>query len=118
MSSEGGMASAGLNASQIAQAKAALADARAAALALKKNASLSVDEGGGGGGGGGSSGRDKKDSANSYSFGGPSRRGKPNLSGMTKNFGGEKIGVSGDDIFEMITRRYKSQDASNLFIRN
>ena len=117
MSGDSGMSSAGLSAAQIKEAKAALADARTAALARAKNA-MAADEGGGGGGGSGASGRSRDGGTVNYSFGGPKRKVVPNLSGMTKNFGGEKIGVSGDDIFEMMTRRYKQEDASLMFIRN
>ncbi len=42
-------------------------------------------------------------------------RAKPKISGLTKKLGSDTIGVSGDDIFEMVTRRYKARDQENQF---
>jgi hypothetical protein len=42
---------------------------------------------------------------------------EPSVAGMSKKFGGENIGVSGDNIFQMVNRRYKSQDERNGFLR-
>lgn len=45
-------------------------------------------------------------------------RAKPKLSGLTKKLGDDTIGVSGDDIFEMVTRRYKARDQENHFLKD
>jgi hypothetical protein len=84
-------------------------------------AKLSAEGGGGGGrgpasdfGGGGGAG----------GFGGWGKdpfgknRPKPKLSGLTKKLGDDTIGVSGDDIFEMVTRRYKARDQGNHFLKD
>jgi hypothetical protein len=107
---------AGFSAAQIAAGQASLADAQAQAKAKSKSilASLSAD-GGGGAGRGGSGG-----ASVAIDFGKLKKaaRAKPSLAGMSKNLGGDKIGVAGDNIFEMVTRRYKARDADNNFFRN
>lgn len=45
-------------------------------------------------------------------------RAKPKISGLTKKLGSDTIGVSGDDIFEMVTRRYKARDQENQFLKD
>lgn len=45
-------------------------------------------------------------------------RAKPKISGLTKKLGNDTIGVSGDDIFEMVTRRYKARDQENHFLKD
>jgi hypothetical protein len=38
------------------------------------------------------------------------------VAGMSKKYGSDNIGVAGDNIFEMITRRYKAYDERKSFI--
>lgn len=45
-------------------------------------------------------------------------RAKANVSGLTKKLGDDTIGVSGDNIFEMVTRRYKARDQVNQFLKD
>ncbi len=42
---------------------------------------------------------------------------KASLAGLSKKLGSENIGVKGDDIFEMVNRRYQAQDKQNAFLR-
>lgn len=37
------------------------------------------------------------------------------IAGLTKNFNGERIGVSAENIFNMMTRRYKTKEKQNSF---
>lgn len=74
---------------------------------------------GGGGAGGGLSSGGGGGGAGGYSYNAnPKARAKPKLSGLTKKLGDDTIGVSGDDIFEMITRRYKARDDGGNFIKD
>ncbi len=43
--------------------------------------------------------------------------GKASVAGLSKKLGNENIGVKGDNIFEMVNRRYRSQDQQNAFLR-
>lgn len=79
--------------------------------------------GGGGGGGslsaGGGDGGGGALGANAYrmpKLGEP--RAKPKLSGLTKKHGEDSIGVSADNIFEMVTRRYMSRDKDGNFLKD
>lgn len=107
---DAGMKSAGLSDQQIAMGKTALADALAKMGSKGKEL---ADNGFGGGGGGGYSPSISADPKSSGK-GAPGK--KPKVTGLTKNFHGEKIGVAADDIFEMISRRYKAQEAANTFL--
>jgi len=40
------------------------------------------------------------------------------VAGMQKNYNGEPIGVSGDSIFKMMTRRYKTKESQNNFLED
>ena len=119
----GGLAALGLTGAEANMANdmgkkyAAQANAKYAAMAAK----LGVEGGGGGagrspaddGGGGAGSGRignfiDPRNKA----------RAKTNVSGLTRKLGDDTIGVSGDNIFEMVTRRYKARDQSNNFLKD
>jgi hypothetical protein len=120
---EGALASAGFSESDIQSGRAAMAAALAKANDKMRAVQMTAEGGGGGGGGSGrsvaddgSGGRGKGHGGN-FNFGQKKDPKKPNLSGMSKNFGSDKIGVAGDDIFEMITRRYKARDAADNFIR-
>lgn len=118
-----GMQSNGFSADEINAAQAALAEAQEKAAKFSPVSGSEVADygltGGDGGGGGYSSGGGASSSAKyvvrNRSAG---KREAPSLSGMSKNFGTDKIGVSADHIFEMITRRYKAKEASNTFLSN
>ena len=94
---------------------AKLADAKATAASKFKLASL--DAGGDGGGGGGYVPSARAETNFVFDMGRKTSA-APKVSGMTKNFGGERIGVAGDDIFQMITRQYRSQDNADGFFRH
>lgn len=111
MATDSGGKSAGLNDAQIAAGKAALAQAQAKVGGSRFN--TEGDETTGGGGGSRSSGS----MAPLFKISGRTRA-KTSLSGMTKNLGGDKIGVAADDIFDMISRRYKAKDAAETFLKN
>lgn len=85
-----------------------------AALAGRDPASMGAAAGGGGGG------RETAgfDPYAALRAANQRNRAKPKLSGLTKKLGDDTIGVSGDDIFEMITRRYKARDEANEFLKN
>lgn len=60
--------------------------------------------GGAAGAGGGADGKNKV------------TRGLADVSGLTKNFNGQLIGVAADSIFAMMTRRYVLKDKQNFFL--
>jgi hypothetical protein len=69
-----------------------------------------------GGGGGGASSRPYVGTEDSKPASGDGGMGTRSLAGMKKNIGGESIGVSVDNIFEMIKRRYKTmRDAKSFY---
>lgn len=113
-----GMSAAGFSEGQIRDAQAKIADAQAKISAKLKGVIDGGGDGGGGGGGNGLGGSHGGGGNLVYHIGGVRKKVDPNVSGMTKNFGGDKIGVAGDDIFEMITRRYKVNDQANTFFKN
>jgi hypothetical protein len=114
-----GMSAAGFSEGQIQDALGKMAEVQGKIAAKLKSGVLDGGGEGGGGGGAGSLTNSSGGSGSSYVFRmGGKKAGAPNVSGMTKNFGDAKIGVAGDDIFEMITRRYKSQDQGNGFFKN
>ncbi len=97
---------------------AAAANAKYGAMLAKMNA----DGGGGGGlaslgpaadGSGGSGG-------GGYSWNDPRNkpRAKAKVAGLTRKLGDDTIGVAGDDIFEMVTRRYKARDENGNFLKD
>lgn len=96
------------------------------AQAQAKYAGMIAKMGAEGGGGGGSAGRGPaSDGAGGGGMNGwnpndpfGKNRAKPKISGLTKKLGDDTIGVSGDDIFEMITRRYKARDQVNQFLKD
>ncbi len=45
------------------------------------------------------------------------KSGKASVAGLSKKLGSENIGVKGDNIFEMVNRRYQSQHKQNAFLR-
>lgn len=64
---------------------------------------------GSGGKGGANSSKNFKDALNA------SKR-KPSSAGLTRNFNGDLIGASGDDIFLMMNRRYRLKNEQDSFI--
>jgi hypothetical protein len=104
---DSGMKSAGFTDGQIGQAKALIAEVKDKADRSKSKELSGTGMGGGGGGGGGyASAPPPAASAEK------SRGSGASLSGLSKNLGNDKIGVSGDDIFEMISRRYRVHQES------
>lgn len=123
-SSAGDLSAAGFSQSEIdaglAAAKAAQSKFADKIQAMK--VAGSGEGGGGGGGGGGSAGGSGSSGGPDYAAmmrkmnGGDARK-KGSVAGMSKKLGADNIGVAGDDIFEMITRRYKARDSSNAFFK-
>ena len=116
-----GMLAMGLTASEAAQAEAA--GKNFAAQAAKKYASLSADGGGGGGSRGpaADAGAGGAGAFNMNGWGNDPRnkkRAPAKVSGLTRKLGDDTIGVSGDNIFEMVTRRYKARDENGNFIKD
>lgn len=116
------MAAMGLTPSEIGEAMTVsekLAKQQAAKFAQMKQL---PDAGAGGGGGGRSAASVPNDGAGGGFQWGEMRnrnaRPKANLSGLTKKLGDDTIGVSGDDIFEMVTRRYQARDKENNFLKD
>lgn len=87
---------------------------------------LAGEESSSGGGGGSGSGSGSASSAASGGEAYGARTGSAaglgldrdpaQLAGMQKNYNGEPIGVAGDSIFKMMTRRYKTKEAQDSFI--
>lgn len=122
--SEKGLLGMGLSPAEAAQA-AALGKKFASQVADKYGqGKLGAD--GGGGGGRGPAASAAGDGSGGDGMGGMGRfldprmrnRPKAKVSGLTKKLGDDTIGVSGDDIFEMITRRYKARDQENQFLKD
>jgi hypothetical protein len=119
LGSESAMKAAGFSGSDISGAQNALKNVPAAISALKASA-MTNDVGGGGGGlgSGGGGGGGGSGSGGSFAGFGKAAKGQDiSLSGMSKKLGNDNIGVAGDDIFEMITRRYKARDKVDAFIK-
>jgi hypothetical protein len=84
--------------------------------------SVSSEESSSGGGGG--SGSASAASNGEAPYGSPAGRSAglgidrdpAQVAGMQKNYNGEPIGVAGDSIFKMMTRRYKTKEAQSSFI--
>lgn len=109
------------------EAAAAMADSRAVAKKLnekfKQMSQLAMSGSGGGGGRGiaaeGGGGGDPFAGFDPYGRDRNARnRKKAQVSGLTKKLGSDTIGVAGDDIFEMVTRRYKARDEKNDFLKD
>lgn len=108
------LSAAGFSDSQIAQVLA-LNDKLNKAVSDKLGAltaSNGYDEAGGGGGAG-AAGSAKSSSLMVAAL--KLDRNPANVAGMQKNFNGEPIGVSGDNIFDMMTRRYKTKERQSAF---
>ncbi len=123
--SESDMLAMGMTAAEAAQA--ANMGKQFAAKQAEKFKQMSQLAGAGGGGGGrglasdGGAGGEGGYGAGFDPWGRDPRnrnRVKPKISGLTKKLGNDTIGVSGDDIFEMVTRRYKARDQENHFLKD
>ncbi len=119
--SQSSFAAAGFSPDQIAQAMA-MADKinKSAAEKVKLGAMTGAngyEEGGGGSGSTVVSSEDPALAAQGVTGLGQKKEREPaDVSGMTKNFNGEPIGVAADSIFVMMTRRYQVKDTQNAFI--
>ena len=82
------------------------------------------EESSGGGGSGGSGSSGAGGDAAGYGVAGAGAHGAglgidrdpAQIAGMQKNYNGEPIGVSGDSIFKMMTRRYKVKESQSTFL--
>lgn len=119
-----GLMAMGLSASEAAQADAA--GKKYAAANASKFANMAKLGADGGGGGGGAAGRGPADDGSggagrfSFNMNDPrnKKRAPAKVSGLTRKLGDDTIGVSGDNIFEMVTRRYKARDQVNNFLKD
>lgn len=119
-----GLMAMGLSASEAAQADAA--GKKFAAANASKFANMAKLAADGGGGGGGAAGRGPADDGTggagrfNFNLNDPrnKKRAAAKVSGLTRKLGDDTIGVSGDNIFEMITRRYKARDQVNNFLKD
>jgi hypothetical protein len=78
-------------------------------------------DGGGGGGGRAPAGDGGGGGAyGGFKWGDPRNkaRAKAKVAGLTRKLGDDTIGVAGDDIFEMVTRRYKARDQNGNFLKD
>lgn len=120
------MKKAGMTDGDIAGIQDAMDEGSRLASAYKsKVGSLTNDQGGGGGGGLGSGGGDGVGSSgrgggDAYGLrrGGAGNGKDKGVAGMSKKLGNDNIGVSGDDIFDMISRRYQARDKVDNFLKN
>jgi hypothetical protein len=109
----------------VASEKAIAAEATKKAEKYKVAGGSSEEAGGGGGGGGWGSAGGGADGSGAGDGAGSGLGGKgaglgmgkdpTSLAGMQKNYNGEAIGVSGDSIFRMMTRRYKVKESQRSF---
>lgn len=113
------MSQAGVTPTQMKNIQMQLSDLEKAALA-KAGAAATAENGFEGGGGGGSATTVASDDANGMGgLGGAGKDRDPaaaSVAGMTKNFNGELIGVAGDDIFQMMARRYRQKSKEDSFL--
>lgn len=109
------------------EAAQAMADGRAIAKKANEKYKQMAQLPGAGGGGGGGGRAVAAESGGGDPFAGfdpfareraARNRGKVKVSGLTKKLGSDTIGVAGDDIFEMVTRRYKARDEQNSFLKD
>lgn len=125
-SSPQAMKDAGFSDSQISDMQSTMEAATAAANdQFKKMASNLSNDASGGGKGGGSGSSENGGSGGGYGgdYGfdaskmlGKNSKLKNSVAGMSKKLGDDNIGVAGDNIFEMISRRYQTRDKQNNFI--
>lgn len=113
------MSQAGVNPTQMKNIQKQLSDLEKAALA-KAGAAATAENGFESGGGGGSTTTVASDDSGAGMGGmGNGKDRDPaaaSVAGMTKNFNGELIGVAGDDIFQMMARRYQQKSKEDSFL--
>lgn len=73
-------------------------------------------EGAGSGGSGTVASGSSSPSRQPSSYGKKYKRSSPSLAGLAKKIGDDRVGVSADNIFKMITRRYKTEDSTRKFM--
>jgi uncharacterized membrane protein YgcG len=125
MSSEAGMKAAGFSKDDVENAKKLAGEAEAYAKKQVRALSMQGGDGGGGGGHGGSGAGGAGGGGSEIQFGNlfgnmnkrPVRK-AASVQGMTKKLVDDNIGVAGDNMFDMVTRVYKEQDANNGFLKN
>jgi hypothetical protein len=124
LKSDAGMAAAGASAGDIQALHATLAAATKEAEAKVKSMTAALQAAGGGGGstgepgGGASTASQANNNFGMYGAKTAPERKAASVSGMSKKLGNDNIGVSGDNLFEMVRRRYQSRDAENAFLKN
>ncbi|MFN8792369.1 MAG: hypothetical protein ACK5Y2_13025 [Bdellovibrionales bacterium] len=92
-------------------------DALARTDQVKTNTATAGFESGGGGELGTIAGYDEVEAARQAAALGRARaRGPAQVSGLSKNFNGDPIGVAGDSIFVMMSRRYQLKNSQNTFL--
>ena len=128
--SAAGMKAAGFGNAEITSVQNLLSDVskKSNASASSKVSSLTNDQGGGGGGGGfggaggsGGAGEVGTGGGGYDPYGrmrGLGNKGDKGVSGLSKKLGSDNIGVSGDNLFEMVHRRYEARDKANAFLKN
>lgn len=119
MGNADGMKSNGFSDAEVQAAQALIKAAQAKAQSQIKAIAMTAEGAGGGGGGGFNhgGGADKLGSGFNFKMPGEEKKRGANVSGMSKTLGTDRIGVAGDDIFEMVKRRYKARDSQNEFIK-
>lgn len=127
LGSAAAMSAAGFSDAQIESANTALEKAKQAAEPKLKALARLIEDGGGGGAAGARRGAvpSGEGSSGVYDpfkglFGSDKTRKsakEPVVSGMSKRLGSDNIGVAGDNIFEMVTRRYQARDKAASFLK-
>lgn len=124
MGSDAGMKGAGFSEAEIGQAKALMASVNAKLADKYKAVQMAAESGGGGGGSRKPAAGDDANGPGGFRMKFPwdkdpsKANKKASVSGMSKKLGTDNIGVSGDNIFDMVSRRYKLCDAKNDFFKN
>jgi hypothetical protein len=118
-----GLMAMGLSASEASKAMDAGSKYGAAANAKYGAMMAKMADGGGGGGGAGRSPADDGSGGGGgrgFAWGDPRNkaRAKAKVAGLSRKLGDDTIGVAGDDIFEMVTRRYKARDQNGNFLKD
>lgn len=117
--SQAALAGSGLPQSVIDAAMQAVTNAEKAAEA-KVKMSAGLEDGGGGGGSGGPQGPSDDDGKDKLKKIAKApvvpKRDPAQMAGLQKNYNGEPIGVAQDDIFLMMSRRYKLKDSQDTFL--
>lgn len=125
LSSASSAAEAGIGASEysdfLALSEKAQAAAKKRADQLKNLLDTDINGDGGGGGGGkgaavASNGNRNNDFWKKFLLDKKAKAKDAGIEGLSKEFNGEPIGVAGDNIFEMITRRYDAKETQGTFV--